>query len=210
MASGGGKHGEGMEKLETTEADPEQGGGRQESVGELFFNSVVQQVLLFGSETWVVTPRMERALISFIHGAAIRITGRQPRRGRDGKWFYPSLEGAMKESGFQEIRTSINNRQNTVVKYIATQTLLDLCKGTKQIEGARVALRWWDQKGIDWEKAKAGGEETESESETDTEEEETRSAASGGSSSSGAEWSGESVDQWEVKQTSNILHKDRA
>ena len=73
-----------------------------------------------------------------------------------------------------------------------------------------MALRWWDQKGIDWEKAKAGGAETESESEKDTEEEETRSAASGGSGSSGAEWSGASVDQWEVKQTSNILHKDRA
>ena len=33
--------------------------------------------------------------------------------------------------------------------------LLDLCEGAKQIEGARVTLRWWDQPGIDWEKAKA-------------------------------------------------------
>ena len=71
-------------------------------------------------------------------------------------------------------------------------------------------MRWWDQKGINWEKAKARGAETESESETDTEEEETRSASSGGSGSSEAEWSGASVDQWDVKQTSNILHKDRA
>ena len=50
-----------------------------------FFKAVVQQVLLFGAETWVVSPRMERALSAFIHGAARRITGRQPRRGRDGK-----------------------------------------------------------------------------------------------------------------------------
>ena len=27
-----------------------------------FFKAVVQQVLLFGAETWVVTPKMERAL----------------------------------------------------------------------------------------------------------------------------------------------------
>ena len=167
-----------------------------------FFKAVVQQVLLFGAETWVATPRMEWELSSFIHGAARRITGRQPRRGRDGKWFYPSLEGAKKEAGFQEIMTSINNRQNTVVQYIATRPLLDLYKGKKHIGGARVAMRWWDQKGIDWEKAKAGGAETESESETDTEEEETWSAASGGSGSSGAEWSGASVDQWDVKQPS--------
>ena len=52
-----------------------------------FFKAVVQQVFLFGAETWVVSPRMERALSAFIHGAARRITGMQPRRGRDGKWF---------------------------------------------------------------------------------------------------------------------------
>ena len=27
-----------------------------------FFKAVVQQVLLFGAETWVLTPRIERAL----------------------------------------------------------------------------------------------------------------------------------------------------
>ena len=91
----------------------------------------------------------------------------------------------MKEAGFTYIRTSINNRQNTVAKYIATRPLLDLCEGTNQIGGSRMAMRWWDQKWIGWEKAKARGEETESESETDTEEEETRITDSGGSGSSG-------------------------
>ena len=61
-----------------------------------FFKAVVQQVLLFGAETWVVTPKMERALSAFLHGAASRITGRQARREKDGDWHYPSLEGAMK------------------------------------------------------------------------------------------------------------------
>ena len=61
-----------------------------------FFTALVQRVLMFGAETWVVTPRMERVLNSFLHGASRRITGRQPRRGWDRKWFYPSLEGAMK------------------------------------------------------------------------------------------------------------------
>ena len=51
-----------------------------------FFKAVVQQVLLFGAETWVVSPMIERALSAFIHGAARRLTGRQPRKGRDGKW----------------------------------------------------------------------------------------------------------------------------
>ena len=73
-----------------------------------------------------------------------------------------------------------------------------------------MSRRWWDHKGIDWEKAKARVAETDSESEIDTDEEEARSTDSGGSSSSRAEWSGASVDPWDVNQTSKILHKDRA
>ena len=43
--------------------------GATKQVSRDFFKAVVQQVLLFGSETWVVLPRMEWALSSFIHGA---------------------------------------------------------------------------------------------------------------------------------------------
>ena len=114
-----------------------------------FFKAVVQQVLLFGAETWVVSPMMERALSAFLHGAARRLSGRQPRRGRDGEWHYPSLEGAMEEAGLTDIRTSIQRRQNTVAQYIATRPLLDLCEGAIPREGARVTLRWWVQSGID-------------------------------------------------------------
>ena len=71
-----------------------------------------------------------------------------------------------------------------------------------------MSRRWWDQKGIDWETAKERVAETDSESasESDTElevqaepeeKEEERSTSSGVSGSSGAEWSGESVDPWE-------------
>ena len=94
--------------------------GANKRVSGNLFKAVVQQVLLFGADTWVVLPIMERALNYFIHGSARRITGRQPRRGWDGKWFYPSLEGAMKEAGFKDVWTSIKTRQNTVAQYIAT------------------------------------------------------------------------------------------
>ena len=44
----------------------------------MFFKAVVQEVLLFGSETWVMTPDMGRALGSFQHRVSRQITGRQP------------------------------------------------------------------------------------------------------------------------------------
>ena len=74
-------------------------------------------------------------------------------------------------------------------------------RGPNREGGARVSRRWWDQKEIDWETAKARAAETESESEIETEEEEARSTSSGVSGSSGAEWSGASVDPWDVSTT---------
>ena len=41
--------------------------GADKRVSGDFFKAVVQQVLLFGAEKWVVTPRMEQALNSFMH-----------------------------------------------------------------------------------------------------------------------------------------------
>ena len=111
----------------------------------------------------------------------------------------------MKEAGLTEVGKSILNRQNTVAQYIATQPLLDLCEGASAITGARVPLRWWDQKGIDWETAKARGEEegeeTDSSGPGSSAEEEKRNGGreeeeSRASGSSGAEWSGASADEW--------------
>ena len=97
----------------------------------------------------------------------------------------------MKEVGLTNVQTSINRRHNTVAQYIATRPLLDLCKKVKQREGARVKMRWWDQMGIDWEKAKARGTEMESESTsgTDLEGEDARDIEIRASGSRGEEWS---------------------
>ena len=109
---------------------------------------------MFGAETWVLTPRIERALSSFQHRVARRITGRHPRRRGDGSWEYPSLEEALVESGFEGIRKYITRRQNTVAQYIATRLILDLCERSVMSPGARVYRRWWEQAGLDLEGAK--------------------------------------------------------
>ena len=54
-----------------------------------FFKAVVQALLLFGAEKWVMNPSMERSLSSFHHRVARRVIRRQPRRWGDGSWDYP-------------------------------------------------------------------------------------------------------------------------
>ena len=172
--------------------------GATPRISESLYKAVVQQVMLFGAETWVVTPKMERALSGFLHGAVRRLTGRQVRREKNGDWYYPSLVGVMREAGLADIRKSIANRQNTVAQYIATRPLLDLCEGVRAREGAKVPMRWWDQADIDWETAKVKGLEQDSTSGsgTDTDGEEEREDTSRASGFSGAEWSGASADEW--------------
>ena len=101
--------------------------GAKPKVSLTFYIAVTQQVLLFGAETWVLTAKTEKALDAFQGRVERKLTGRQSRRGRNGRWYYPSLVGAMKEAGIVRIRTSILRRQNTVAQFIATRPILDLC-----------------------------------------------------------------------------------
>ena len=50
------------------------------------FKAVVQEVLLLGSETWMVLPRTGRTLGSFHHIVESRLMGHQPRRFTYGIW----------------------------------------------------------------------------------------------------------------------------
>ena len=105
--------------------------------------AVVQSVLLYGSETWVLTPHMQRVLCRFQHKVSHRLTGQQPRKGRDGGWVYLPLEEAMAEAGLQEVDTYISRHQNTMAQYIASRPIMDLCLAAKQRPGPRVEMRWW-------------------------------------------------------------------
>ena len=84
--------------------------GADPKVSRTFYIAVTQAVLIFRAETGVLTKKMEKALDTFQGRVARKLAGRQPRRGRDGKWYYPSLAGAMKEVGIVRIWTSILQR----------------------------------------------------------------------------------------------------
>ena len=94
-----------------------------------FYLTLVQATLLFGSETWVVTPRMAKTLGGFYHRAVRQITVQLPWWRSERIWYYPPLTDAMREVMLEELETYISRRQNTVAQYITTWTILDLCLG---------------------------------------------------------------------------------
>ena len=89
--------------------------------------AVVQAVLLYKSETWVMTPRIVRDLGIFYHRVARRLLGRKPRRVIDGIWRYPPLAEAMVEAGLLDVVRYISRRYNSATQLIATRPIVYLC-----------------------------------------------------------------------------------
>ena len=89
-------------------------------------------------------PCMGIVLGGFLCRVAYRLTGRQPRRGRDGFWVYPPLEDAMAETGLQEVETYVSCQQNAFAQFIATRTIMELFLVAEWRPGSRLAKWWWD------------------------------------------------------------------
>ena len=87
----------------------EPGGVGSKGVGTFFQGGDTGGVFVLGGDVGT-NPRIERALSSFQHMVARRLTSRKPRRQGGGSWEYPSLEEAMVEAGFEGIGTYITRR----------------------------------------------------------------------------------------------------
>ena len=111
------------------------------TLGQIYL-ALVQSVLIYRSEIWVLNPRMQRVLGGFHHRVAHRLTGQKPRKGRDGGWVNPPLEDAMAEVGLHKVETYVSRRHKNVAQYIATRTIMDPCLAAKRRPGTRVAM-WW-------------------------------------------------------------------
>ena len=110
-----------------------------------FYVAVVKSVLLFGSEMWVLTPRILRAIGSLHNWVARWISGRMPQRLRNRGWGYPPIEEALENAGLETIGIYITRRQNTVAQYIATRPIFDIAVTEERSNGSPALLRWWEQ-----------------------------------------------------------------
>ena len=111
----------------------------------LFYKAIVQAVLLYSCETWVITDAMLRVLDGFHHKAARRITGNMPQRLPDGQWYYRPIEEVLSEAGLYPIQTYVWRRQTKLVDYVATRPVYGLCTAAAPLTGSPRSTRWWQQ-----------------------------------------------------------------
>ena len=115
----------------------------------MFYKAVVQSVLLYGCESWVITQQVLKTLEGFHHSVARRLSGLVPRYiPAENRWHYPPIELALEKAGLFPIEHYISVRQNTRVDNVATCPILDLCFEAERQSGSASRLWWWEQSGL--------------------------------------------------------------
>ena len=126
--------------------------GVDAQISGMFYIAVVQALIIYRSETWVMSPRIGKTLGGLHHRVVWRLMGQMPHKKLDRTWTHPSLEEVMVKAGVQEVETYVGHRQNTVAKFITTKPIMDLCLAVPQRPVAQGSKKWCKQEGMDLER----------------------------------------------------------
>lgn len=109
-----------------------------------FYKALAQSVLLYGSETWVLTKAMITALEGFHHRVARSISGQKGRYiAAEDRWVYPPIETALAAAKLYPLEHYLSERRNRLVDTIATRPILTLCMESERLSGAAPRKWWW-------------------------------------------------------------------
>jgi hypothetical protein len=107
----------------------------------------VQSVLLYGSETWVLSPAVLARLEGFHIRAAYRMAKvHVPRRGPNQQWVYPPSDKVLEECGMHTIQHYIDVRRETIAKYVVGRSIHAECQGADRRRGSVPRRWWWEQR----------------------------------------------------------------
>jgi hypothetical protein len=109
----------------------------------MFYRTVVLYVLLYSSESWVLTGDLMRQLRSFHRRCCRGLTGEFNRQDEEGEWICPKSEEVLKKAGALTIEEYIERRRETIMKDAQTRNIYGKCKSSRKIASN---LLWWEVK----------------------------------------------------------------
>ncbi len=114
-------------------------------VAARFYQAIVQAILLYGSETWVIS----RTALAWLEGFHIRAAYRmaktnKPKRSPGNVWEYLRSEDVLKECGMKRIEDYIRICRQTIAMYIAIRPILAECRRGERKRGAIPHQWWWE------------------------------------------------------------------
>ena len=96
-----------------------QWGGTYKRLSVLFYRVVIQAVLLFGADSWVLLDAITREVESNHVGFLSQITGEWAIQKAKGSWETPATKEVLRAVGMQSAVTYIDRRQEKVLQWVA-------------------------------------------------------------------------------------------
>ena len=112
-----------------------------------FYWYVVQAVLLFGAETWVLLVAMLKKLEGVHVGFLQHTRGMKAQRLGDAIWKKEGQYRVLQAAGTEPLREYIDKRQEAVAEWVDLRTIFEVYKmDLVYAGGGRLRELWWHQK----------------------------------------------------------------
>ena len=109
-----------------------------------FYKAILQAILLYGSESWVISKYKLNQLRSFHHRVARYITGRHIKKRPDGTYECPPTSETLEMAGLYPLETYIERRRQTVWQAVKNRPILERCRNSTALSTTRRRNTWWD------------------------------------------------------------------
>ena len=108
-----------------------------------FYKAILQAILLYGSESWVISEFKLKQLRSFHHRVARYITGRHIKQRPDGTYDCPPTAEVLEMAGLYPLETYIERRKQTIWQTVRTRPILERCRNSTPLSTMGRKTTWW-------------------------------------------------------------------
>ena len=111
----------------------------------LMYKALDRLVLMYGSDSWVMTEAILQVLEDVHHQVYRPITVITATRGVGREWEYPPVVAALEASGLNPIMDYIRRRQSTIAENFAFRPVYKICVKAGRKPGTSQRVKWWYQ-----------------------------------------------------------------
>ena len=120
--------------------------GEKTAISEKFYCVVIQAVLLFGVENWVLLATMTQRLEEVHIGLLRHVTKLKERRLKDDSWQKVAADRVIQGAGTKPLHTYLYRRQEIVAEWVTLQPIFEVCvRQTGYKGGENLWEPWWRQ-----------------------------------------------------------------
>ena len=108
-----------------------------------FYKTIVQSVLLYGSETWTISKQMMKILRSFHRRCGRFIMGKHIWQDSNGEWHQPNSKEVLEGAGLKTVEEYIEQRKNTLMNFAKERPIYQKCLTSTPLVSNVNQLVWW-------------------------------------------------------------------